>query len=167
MSLYALEVPTLGRTTLDTDALGDALECARRQLAGSVGFPGALAVLFLNGEPLLELEAEQGLGDSLRWTIRLVTDVSAFRCWCGAELDEEALDEMIAELPSTCGGTGTLRCECGGDLCVCHNHGEVDCDGCRDCEPRDPCRYCGEIACSCDDDWRAFEAELERKGELA
>lgn len=72
MSLYALEVPTLGRTALDTDAL-DALECARRQLAGSVGFPGALAVLFRNGEPLLELEAEQGLGDSLRWTIRLVT----------------------------------------------------------------------------------------------
>lgn len=27
-----------------------------------------------------------------------------------------------------------LYCICGGDFCVCHNHGEVECDGCEDCE---------------------------------
>ena len=34
---------------------------------------------------------------------------------------------------SGCGGTGYIRCYCGGDLCVCGNFGEIECDGCPDC----------------------------------
>ena len=37
-------------------------------------------------------------------------------------------------LDKTCGGMGVLYCHCGGDLCVCHNHGEVECFGCEDCK---------------------------------
>lgn len=54
-------------------------------------------------------------------------------CWCGAvgtfgELfDSEVFDQ-------SCGGSGYLHCECGGDLCVCHHHGEVECYGCEDCD---------------------------------
>lgn len=56
-------------------------------------------------------------------------------CWCG-ERDPHR-DESVYE--QTCGGLGTLECRCGGDLCVCHNHGEVQCEGCDDCqdEPTD------------------------------
>lgn len=36
-----------------------------------------------------------------------------------------------------CGGHGYIRCRCGGDLCVCGNHGEIDCMGCDDCDPDD------------------------------
>ena len=36
-----------------------------------------------------------------------------------------------------CGGSGWMSCYCGGDLCVCGNGGEIECDGCEDCEPRD------------------------------
>jgi hypothetical protein len=57
----------------------------------------------------------------------------AYLCWCGVELTADDLEDMEAELPDTCGGTGSLRCMCGGDSCVCHNHGTVDCDGCVDC----------------------------------
>ena len=59
-------------------------------------------------------------------------------CWCGATGKYE---EMFAPLPARCGGSGMLDCYCGGDLCVCHNHGEQDCYGCEDCEDCD------------DDDW--------------
>ena len=34
-----------------------------------------------------------------------------------------------------------MICYCGGDLCVCANHGEIECMGCEDCEPEQ------------DDDW--------------
>lgn len=54
-------------------------------------------------------------------------------CWCGEKNPAFSNDG----LESGCGGTGTLHCYCGGDQCVCHNHGEVDCDGCEDCEERD------------------------------
>lgn len=55
-------------------------------------------------------------------------------CWCGAELTDEDLERMAAELDGPpCGGSGTLHCYCGGDLCVCHNHGEAECPGCPDC----------------------------------
>lgn len=53
-----------------------------------------------------------------------------FTCWCGVEnpyFSDEDLDD-------TCGGAGELYCYCGGDLCVCHNHGSSDCPGCPDCE---------------------------------
>lgn len=38
------------------------------------------------------------------------------------------------ELEHGCSGTGTVHCWCGGDMCVCHHHGEVPCFGCPDCE---------------------------------
>ena len=30
----------------------------------------------------------------------------------------------------TCHGTGIVSCHCGGDLCVCRNHGEMPCPSC-------------------------------------
>lgn len=48
-----------------------------------------------------------------------------------------ACDEPNAhfeEVDGSCGGSGTLQCICGGDFCICHNHGEVDCPGCEDCD---------------------------------
>lgn len=36
-----------------------------------------------------------------------------------------------------CGGTGSINCYCGGDLCVCGNNGSIECDGCEDCERDD------------------------------
>ncbi len=59
---------------------------------------------------------------------------SMFKCWCGAE---GAFDEMFADGPSSCGGLGYNACMCGGDFCVCHNHGTIECFGCWDCEPPD------------------------------
>jgi hypothetical protein len=35
-----------------------------------------------------------------------------------------------------CGGSGAMRCYCGGDFCVCANFGEIDCMGCEDCDSR-------------------------------
>lgn len=46
--------------------------------------------------------------------------------------DDEGLEE-------SCGGTGTLNCFCGGDLCVCDYNGETECFGCEDCQDRDDC----------------------------
>ena len=57
-----------------------------------------------------------------------------FVCWCGASGD---FGEMCAEPERTCGGMGYVNCFCGGDFCVCHNHGECQCFGCPDCEDRD------------------------------
>ena len=51
------------------------------------------------------------------------------RCWCGTR------NPYFAPLPERCGGYKHISCLCGGDFCVCHNHGDVDCDGCVDCEP--------------------------------
>ncbi len=52
------------------------------------------------------------------------------RCWCGVRNAWCSL----ADVSETCGGLGTLYCYCGGDFCICHNHHEVECDGCQDCE---------------------------------
>lgn len=49
-------------------------------------------------------------------------------CWCGEH------NPYFSTLTETCGGTGTLYCICGGDFCICHNHGEAECGGCPDCE---------------------------------
>lgn len=59
-------------------------------------------------------------------------DDGMIECWCGAV---GTYEELFSEegISPTCGGTGTLYCECGGDTCVCHHHGSVDCDGCVDC----------------------------------
>lgn len=52
-------------------------------------------------------------------------------CWCGTR------NAYFARVYGQCSGTGSIECICGGDFCVCHNHGEVDCDGCANCEERD------------------------------
>ena len=57
----------------------------------------------------------------------------------------------LRSLSRTCGGTGWLDCECGGDFCVCTLNGGIDCPGCEDCreyEHEDPnempnCYRCG------------------------
>lgn len=53
-------------------------------------------------------------------------------CWCG-EKDPWRAD-FESGLSQRCDGAGTLSCHCGGDLCVCHNHDEVECPGCAECE---------------------------------
>lgn len=57
------------------------------------------------------------------------------KCWCGAVGTEEEL--FSADFDFRCGGAGELQCFCGGDLCVCHNHGVVECPGCDDCWDED------------------------------
>ena len=52
-------------------------------------------------------------------------------CWCGVKDAWSSFED----LDDRCGGMGVLYCYCGGDFCVCHNHGEVECFGCADCEP--------------------------------
>lgn len=49
-------------------------------------------------------------------------------CWCGVK------NPYFAPVAGGCGGTGMVNCYCGGDQCVCHNHGEIECPGCWDCE---------------------------------
>lgn len=61
-------------------------------------------------------------------------DDELITCWCGAK---GTYDELFEKVSDRCGGSGVVDCYCGGDLCVCHNHGEVDCDGCPDCESDD------------------------------
>lgn len=34
-----------------------------------------------------------------------------------------------------CNGHGSIECRCGGDQCVCHNHGAAECAGCPECDP--------------------------------
>jgi hypothetical protein len=53
------------------------------------------------------------------------------RCWCGTR------NPYFAPLYQRCGGYGHTECLCGGDFCVCHNHGDVECFGCEDCERDD------------------------------
>lgn len=60
-------------------------------------------------------------------------------CWCGVKNPYYAPVHH-----QTCGGMGIIDCHCGGDLCVCHNHGEVECFGCEDCEPDGDDDECGD-----------------------
>lgn len=53
------------------------------------------------------------------------------RCWCGVK------NPYYAPLPRWCEGSGTIYCRCGGDLCVCHWHGEAECLGCSNCREQD------------------------------
>jgi hypothetical protein len=72
------------------------------------------------------------------------------QCWCGARgTCDELFDE--AGLDDSCGGTGCLQCLCGGDLCVCHHHGEMECPGCEDCDfaNKDDLDDEGEWCCGC------------------
>jgi hypothetical protein len=60
-------------------------------------------------------------------------DGTIITCWCGAT---GIFDELFSDEPfdEPCGGTRTLYCHCGGDLCVCHHHGQaIECPGCEDC----------------------------------
>lgn len=52
-------------------------------------------------------------------------------CWCGEP------NPHHARLSRGCGGYRFMICLCGGDLCACHNHGEIECFGCQDCEGDD------------------------------
>jgi hypothetical protein len=61
-------------------------------------------------------------------------DDELITCWCGAVGTYEELFDFSG-LDHCCGGSGELHCECGGDLCVCHHHGSIECPGCADCEP--------------------------------
>lgn len=56
-------------------------------------------------------------------------------CWCGER------HPFYSQVHHGCGGTGVIDCHCGGDFCCCHNHGEVDCFGCPDCESNDDDGY--------------------------
>ena len=60
-------------------------------------------------------------------------DDTKITCWCGASGTHDELfdDEVYSQ---TCGGGGYLNCMCGGDFCVCHHHGEIECYGCVDCD---------------------------------
>lgn len=55
----------------------------------------------------------------------------ADRCWCGTRRPYRETSPAL--LSSYCAGTGELDCLCGGDQCVCHNHGTVECEGCYAC----------------------------------
>jgi hypothetical protein len=41
----------------------------------------------------------------------------------------------FAPVHGDCNGLGSIECLCGGDQCICHNHGAAQCDGCPECEP--------------------------------
>ena len=58
-------------------------------------------------------------------------DEEIITCWCG---EKGTYDELFSDPDEGCGGTGFVYCHCGGDLCVCHHHGqEIECPGCDDC----------------------------------
>jgi hypothetical protein len=68
-------------------------------------------------------------------------DDEIITCWCGASGTYEDLFDDAC-LDDNCNGLRTLNCYCGGDFCVCHHHGEVECPGCPHCEPDD--EQCGQ-----------------------
>lgn len=47
--------------------------------------------------------------------------------------------ECECEFPDECCGLGVIYCDppCGGDTCDCHCGGEVDCEGCAECDVHD------------------------------
>jgi hypothetical protein len=60
-----------------------------------------------------------------------MSEVVENKCWCGVK------NPYYAPLPNHCDGCGTITCYCGGDMCVCHWHGEVECFGCAECRDRE------------------------------
>jgi hypothetical protein len=62
-----------------------------------------------------------------------MSDALPYRCWCGVVGPEEEL-LRVEDLEPMCGGTRDIACFCGGDTCVCHHHGSVECPGCPDCD---------------------------------
>jgi hypothetical protein len=78
---------------------------------------------------------DRDTGDILSALAKSEADALIVTCWCGAEgHPDELFDDGLG---SRCGGLGTLNCYCGGDVCVCHYHGEAECPGCPDCEDRE------------------------------
>lgn len=65
------------------------------------------------------------------------------QCWCGVK------NPYFAPVRNTCGGHGVIDCYCGGDLCVCHWHGEVECEGCEDCLDHDDYDDCQDGDSDC------------------
>lgn len=61
------------------------------------------------------------------------SDNEIITCWCGAIGTFQELFDSAVYGSGPCNGLGVLHCECGGDFCVCHNHGEVECPGCEEC----------------------------------
>jgi hypothetical protein len=54
------------------------------------------------------------------------------KCWCGVQGPATELFQRDM-LDAGCGGWGHRICRCGGDQCVCHHHGAIECDGCPEC----------------------------------
>ena len=44
--------------------------------------------------------------------------------------DDCFYDDDVDGYCFTCNNLGTIPCECGGDLCVCMNNGEMPCPDC-------------------------------------
>jgi hypothetical protein len=68
-----------------------------------------------------------------RFRYHIVRGTFDVPCWCGEP------HPYFEPQRSGCGGTGMVNCYCGGDQCVCHNHGEMECLGCGDCDNEDDC----------------------------
>lgn len=84
----------------------------------------------------LDQPNDRDVGDQPLVTEAHDCDDEKITCWCGAvgTADELFGDDVYSQ---NCGGSGYLECECGGDFCVCHHHGEVECEGCEDCDDTD------------------------------
>lgn len=64
-------------------------------------------------------------------------------CWCGEE------NPLYEDVMGPCDGSGDCECRCGGDTCICHNHGYGLCPGCEECEGDD------------DDTWDEGDEEVD------
>jgi len=76
-------------------------------------------------------KAKAGFAPSKGSAANVAGESNVAPCWCGET------NPYYAPLPNRCGGSGYMDCLCGGDFCVCHNHGEVECFGCPDCREDD------------------------------
>jgi hypothetical protein len=47
------------------------------------------------------------------------------------EIDDDDFEDGGEEWCDYCNNLGTVSCECGGDLCVCLNNGEMPCPVCE------------------------------------
>jgi hypothetical protein len=129
----------------DCDIVSPAIEChadkvgSRRFIFDA--FEARVTVLAFNQSEAVELFAPTL--KELRHLAQIrangcddLEDDVEFECWCGEKgKPSELFDD--SGLDVTCGGLGVLTCRCGGDLCVCHYHGETDCLGCPECEGAD------------------------------
>lgn len=88
--------------------------------------PATLRETHEDDEDILQI-ADRVLGDEFD---------AVYECWCGAKGKYSELCDLRG-LEKGCGGSGSLACYCGGDLCVCHHHGEAECPGCSDCREDD------------------------------